>query len=487
MLISIQFPIADSRGFVSNTGRLLKPGWPLPTPDEEFVRSYGPIRIRPRGGLSGWVGENEICEASRAVRLSRSLSITSRSPAATLPLRVAFRRFYSDGLAAGKFELALATPYRKPLTVGKQDAKSFVERFLNLPVRISQANGSFIESSLAQSGEHLAQSYLSATTRNRCPEELERWLVRTGPPLLFMECDSQDIMELPYFVRHVELPDEFDFELYHCLVPFRGGTIRMWLLEKYDHEHTVLDSNRLGASRRLRIYLQRLNAEHECLRLVLRNMMAKSLKVPPRSAASNALQYYLNEATKRIGVLEAKTSHQFDDDISNIARESMNLMNPGQLDALSRVLYSLDLRNNLLRKLEDYAEKWGSVTIIENVEQNQMGDVFKDINQSIIATRGSIADGVITLRESGNKQQIADAISQIDQLIADAPEVDLAPKKKKECEDLLNSITEEVNKKEPNKNVLRALGNTLFSIVSSVEPLAKATKGAFDILKVIWT
>ncbi len=487
MLISIQFPIADSRGFIRTTRRLSKPGWPLPTPDKEFVRTYGAIRIRPRGGLSGWVGENEICEATRSIRLSACLTVKSTDSATAIPLRVAFRRFFFDGLAAGKFELGLATKSRKSLTLSKRDIGVLFERFLLLKVRIRQPNGAYIECPLFRAGKHLAHSYLTATTQIGYPEHPEEWWVRAGSPLLFLAFGNRErVHYLPYFYRQVDLPDTYDFGLHHCLVPLQGGTVRMWFLNEYDNKNTNFDSEGRGAARRLRIYLQRLNAEHECLRLILRNVMAKTLSVVHGSDESNALQHYFNESTKRIGILEAKSSDQFDQEICEIARESMNLLNPGQLDVLKRVLSSFDIRKNILRKVEKYAKLWGNVTIIEKMEVNHMGDVFKDINQSIIATRGSIAKGLISLRTSGN-EQIAEAISQLDQLIAVASDDDLVPEKKKECTDLLNGITGEANKQEPNKNILHSLGTSLFSILISVEPLAKAAKTAFDILKSLWS
>lgn len=486
MLISIQFPMADLRGFIRTTGRLSKPGWPLPTPDKEFVRTYGAVRIRPRGGLSGWIGENEICEATRAIRLSACLTVKSTDSPTAIPLRVAFRRFFFDGLAAGKFELGLATKSRKSLTLSKRDIRVLFERFLLLKVRIRQPNRAYIECPLICAGKHLAHSYLAATTQIGHPEHPEGWWVRAGSPLLFLECGNREQVRLPYFSRQVDLPDTYHFELHHCLVPLQGGTVRMWFLDEYDNKNTHFDSEGRGAARRLRIYLQRLNAEHECLRLILRSVMEKTLSVVPRSDASNALQHYFNESTKRIGILEAKSSDQFDQEICEIARESMNLLNPGQPDALKLVLSSFDIRENILRKVEKYAKLWGNVTIIENVEENYMGDVFKDINQSIIATRGSIAKGVISLRTSEN-EQIAKAISQLDQLIAVASDGDLVPEKKKECTDLLNGITEEANRQKPNKNILRSLGTTLFLLLTNVEPLAKAAKTAFDILKSLWS
>jgi hypothetical protein len=113
VLVGLQFPIADSRKFISAyTGRLNRPAWPSPEPEYEFVRSFGSIQTRGRGGLLGWVGENEICEADRVLRFDRLEPfytepyrglgfVRDRNP---VHLRCAFRRFFFDGLAVGKFE-----------------------------------------------------------------------------------------------------------------------------------------------------------------------------------------------------------------------------------------------------------------------------------------------------------------------------------------------------------------------------------------------
>ena len=214
--------------------------------------------------------------------------------------------------------------------------------------------------------------------------------------------------------------------------------------------------------------------------------MTKNIAVSPRSYQSDALQSYFNEATKRIGLLEKKTAGQFTNEISEIARESMNVLNPGQLDALERVLGQFDIRLNIRRKIDNYAKQCASITIIENIEENHMGDVFKDINQSIIATRGSIAEGIISLKNSG-KEGIAQAISELDKLIAEASDDSLPPEKKHECMDLLIGIADETKKLHPNTNILRSLGNGLLSIMTTVEPLAKAGKAAFDIIKSLWS
>lgn len=486
MLISIEFPIADSRGFIENAGRLPTPGWPLVTPDKEFVRGHGVVRIRPKGGLVGWVGENEICEAAQSIRFCGCPTATHPDTGEKIRLRVAYRRFFFDGLGAAKIEVGLATRSRAKVVLPKRIVRELVEKSLRRKVRIRQPGGGTIDVALANAGKHLASWYSYATTKVGHSAKPEEWWVRAGQPLVFAECSVLEDEASPFFARHVALPHQYDFDLYHCLVPFTGGSVRMWLLDEYTDEFTDSDVGGSEVARRLRIYLLRLHVEHECLRLVLRNILSGNLVVRPRSTGSDELQRYFNEATRRIGILEAKSSGQFDNEICEIARESMNLINPGQLENLERVVSRFDLRGNVLRKVEQYAKQWGNVTIIENVGENYMGDVIRDIHQSIIATRGSIAEGVISLRNSGNTE-VADAINELSELIANAPEHQLSPEKKQESTELLKGITQEATKPEPSKNILRSLGATLLSILTSVEPLAAAGKTALEIIKTLWT
>src|SRR5215210_5700665 len=108
MLVCIQFPLADFRRFLDNpTSLLSRPGWPTPEPEYEFVRSFGAIQTRKRGGLSGWVGENEVCEANRALRFDQiPVHVDSEI---RVPLQCAFRRLFFDGLAVGKFETGISS------------------------------------------------------------------------------------------------------------------------------------------------------------------------------------------------------------------------------------------------------------------------------------------------------------------------------------------------------------------------------------------
>lgn len=375
MLLTIQFPFVDLRGFSNKAERLTKPGWPIPTPDDEFIRFSGAVRVRKLGGLCGWLGENEVCEANRFIRLSYCPKIKDSHSGKEFSTRVAFRRLYFDGFAVGKFELGIATKNRRKVAFTKQTVKDIVDCFLNLPIRIRESGGKYKECLLGHSAQYVANLYFFATTKHTdkqttTPIDL---MVRSGRPLLFLDCQSDEDVPVPYWSRNVEIEDR-DFDLYNCLVPFQGKNIQLWLLDNYSYTNTNNDTN---AARRLRIYLLRLNAELESLRLVLRSIMSKAIDIQPRTQLSDNLQYYLNQATHRIGILDSKSSKQFEDEICKIARESMNIINPGQKEALVNVLRNIDIRKNILKKVEDYINKWGGLTIIENIKEVSLGDRYE--------------------------------------------------------------------------------------------------------------
>lgn len=370
MLLTIQFPFVDLRGFAEASGRLAKPGWPIPSPDDEFVRFSGAVRVRKLGGLCGWLGENEVCEANRLIRLSYCPKIKDDYSGKQFSTRIAFRRLYFDGLAVGKFELGITAKTRRKVVLTKQTVKDIVDNFLNLPIRIRESGGNYREGLLGHSAQSVASLYCHATTKHTDKQTTTSsdLVVCPGRPLLFLDCQSNEYIPVPYWSRNVKIINNFDFDLYNCVVPFQGKNIPLWLINNY----TDTD-----ASRRLRIYLLRLNAEHESLRLVLRGIMSKDINVRPRSPISNKLQYYINEATRRIGVLDSHSSKQSEDEICKIARESMDVISPGKIDALVNVLKSIDFRPNVLRKVEDYINKWGGSTI--NFMEVTMGDRYEAV------------------------------------------------------------------------------------------------------------
>ena len=356
MLLSIQFPFADSRRFIDDTGQLRVPNWPTPSANIEFVRYFGGIRTRKSGGLRGWVGENEICEADRAIRF------VNAPPRRTSPLgyeagfRCAFRRFYFDGEAVGKFEIGFHVETNADLT--SEQTIDLFDYFLRLPVEVRDPVGEVHHGELAQAGRYLARLYrLASTVATHRDRPSPDWWVRAGQPLFLVQSKTFENLKIPYPTRPVALTKDLGHSLDFCLAPYAGGDIRTWMLG-------LDDAGDKERARTLRLYLLRLHAEHESLRLVLSNLKSMKLSVAPRSPASDELQRFFDRSTTHIGKLENKSAQNFDAQIAAIAGASMDVLSPGQREALIEDLNSLDFRGNLKKTVLDYIEQSGKVVIV---------------------------------------------------------------------------------------------------------------------------
>jgi hypothetical protein len=141
MFFTIQFPIVDSRKFLAeDTGLLKIPCWPTPITDQDFVRYFGTIRQRRRGGISGWMGEGEICEAKRAVRIQSQSKVQIKDLTTGLYFDTVFRRFYFDGYAVGKYEIGINIhkKNRSWFEISQDGLSEIITLILEYPVRIPQ-------------------------------------------------------------------------------------------------------------------------------------------------------------------------------------------------------------------------------------------------------------------------------------------------------------------------------------------------------------
>jgi hypothetical protein len=369
MYLLLQFPLADSRIFLphTQTRQLPVPEWPSPTPDVEFVRFFGGVKIRKRGGLEVLGGEDTICEAKRALRFAQSPIYDDGDSDLKVQFRT-YRRFYFDGYVVGKFEVSLANlkPYRvDSFNLSKKQTREIVNYFLglNVHVRDAQNPADMKMVNLAHIGSHLAQLYAAASSSLESPQAVEPWWVRPGTPLLFLEYNKlRENLQLPYWIKPMTLPEDYGLQLAYCLVPYQGQNIRMWILGL---NSGAVDLNK---ARSLRLCLLRLHAEHECLRLILNNIKRKRIVVTPRTELSDILQRYLQNATKAIRRLESKSTNSFDMEIVEIARQSINSMTPGDHEEILRTLEQFDIRKNLLRNLQEYIQRdIQSVTVVGDV------------------------------------------------------------------------------------------------------------------------
>lgn len=464
MLVTIQFPFADARRFIQNSGRLHLPGWPLPTPDSEFVRSFGSIRIRKCGGVGGWIGENEICEADRAIRFCNNLSLVDHILSLSIVLRSAFRRFYFDGWAVGKYEVGICPKESNQLHLDRIQCRKLINHIAQLPVCIKNDSTKSVKCELLQAGKELARLYAKSTTKHSSNQVSDDAWVRPGLPLMFLHYEATESVQIPFWAKPVPLSKHYGMQLFHCLFPYSGSNIRLWILGGSDYFSRPKDS------RTLRICLLRLHAEHECLRLILRALMASDITTISRTKEADDLQHYLNTATARIGKLENQSAKHFDSGIVELARESLNIISPGQREALLNTLERLDIRKNIFRKVENYADYWMNVNV---TEVQQMGDTYNIKQAGAVGPNAKAKDMVFNQinTQTGETIDLANLAQELSVLRARLKEEAVEP----EHDKAIGAVAEaEIEAKRGNGEKV-------------LEYLSKAGKWAFDVATKIGT
>lgn len=327
----------------------------------DFVRSFGSVRKRRLGGLTGWVGESSICEANRALRFVSIPTFQDRE-GLHVPLKVAFRRLFFDGLAVGKFEVGLGSIPLTNTCVGQKQTGALIKHCLTLPITIPPITNKAVTRlfseeptfcHLGQAAKPLARFYAASTLRHPPPVDLKEWWVRPGAPVLFLVHDHSEQFQLPFKGKTVPNNRDYDpaFQLSHVLIPYQGKSLQMWVIR-------CSVKNAYYWARGLKICLMRLHAEQESLRIVLENIALKRIKPKSRTDASNLLQYYLNEATRKLlGLSSEANKCSSSPDVAEIARQSQAFMNPGERDSLMESLRNLDMRLNIFNKVKDYVDQ----------------------------------------------------------------------------------------------------------------------------------
>lgn len=261
MLFVLEFPIVDLRPFLNvETGFLRRPFWPVPTENKDFIRSFGGIKRRSRGGLTGWVGESLICDVKNAIKFP-----------ANFPFEIVFRHFYFDGHAVGKFEIGVSIKLKaNDLSIIEES----IETLLNTTVAIKDyKKNNFSNRKLIESGDLLANLYLYSSSKEsviRADAVQKKW-VQACSPLGVCEQRYSENVSLPLFHKK-RIISNMLVDLSYNHLKTSKFTLRLWNIKinpwgneqknKFDYEKFA---------RETRIYLLRLHAEQECLKRILTN------------------------------------------------------------------------------------------------------------------------------------------------------------------------------------------------------------------------
>jgi hypothetical protein len=126
-----------------------------------------------------------------------------------------------------------------------------------------------------------------------------------------------------------------------------------------------------------------------------------------------------------------------------------------------------------------------SQVMIRRTEEIYFGDRFENINNAIIATRGSIIQGVTTLGQQG--QEIpAQAIKAVERIIANTSDDELSPEKKVKSNELLNALLEESLKPTRDVNVLKGKGSDLWDELKRSGPFLERGGELWPAIAQLW-
>jgi hypothetical protein len=332
-------------------------------------------------------------------------------------------------------------------------------------------------SSLVFSGKFLATRYSECST-NRSVDRTEESQAATarqvswiapGDPLVFIDSSSHKI-SFPKGYKAVSMPGNFAFQIFYG--HYDAGALRLpiWILLRNNFDRS--DHN---GARHLRIYLQRIHAEKEVLRLVLNSIASGKLSIEGNQTASDSLQRYLLNSTNKIGRLELKADLKGAEGIGALAASCLEFSQPGWRDALAQRLEQMDIRPTIRRNIEARVAR--EITLVNygviNLDQSQhdqrrgifMGDTFSNIQNSTIVNRSTVESAFNkTKTEMGD--ETAALLLRVAELVAKSGN--------KEAGELLDQFNEELSKPQPRKSLLRRSWDGLVAALPAVTSIAGA-------------
>lgn len=123
---------------------------------------------------------------------------------------------------------------------------------------------------------------------------------------------------------------------------------------------------------------------------------------------------------------------------------------------------------------------------IDTEEIVMEGDRFQNVNQSVISTRGSFAQGVISIKAQ-HGDEIANAFRTLEVAFTSQAASQLTGEQRKAALEILNEIAQQGTKADSSKPVLKSLGTSLWTLIECAEPLSKACAVVWPILQKLWT
>ena len=476
MLVAVQFPLSDLRGLLpGETGRLCVPTWPLPDAGHDFVRGFGPVERRRRGGLDAWIGEETYCHASRALRFPSRFRPVVAARAKRVAASCAFRRLLCPAGPSARVEVGLSLRFTAAQTPVVSSA-TLLGWVASLPVLVPSGVQPEPVRALVGAGPALASLLLRSTTTTRFAELQTDW-IGAGEPLVFVDADPDELDDMPVGTRTVAGLEAARLQLHHARLRAHGRTFRAWFLvggSRGDRD----------VARRLRLHLLRLHAEREGLRAVLRAVATGRIPVVPRTAGTDALQRYLQDSVR---LLERKNPYGLRHlDLSAAAHDYEELVEPGlraslwgHLETVRRTVFESVRRATIERAREPT-----TVFVLPGeVTMNQYVIKFGDHNvvHGDVVAAERIQESFNRAAQAEGNDEIKVQLQQLAREVAEMTKA-LPPEQAREASRDLDVLTQEALSPAPRKKWYQLAADGLIGAATTVGDVAS---GVVKVVKAV--
>lgn len=399
MFIAIQFPNVDPRPFLpEGSAQLTRPNWGDPEPSGEFVRNFGSVMPRRRGGLADWPGEGKYCSADNAIRFNGPLPKISipDAPGQSFRAICAFRRLLSDGRFAleGGYSVSHRLELGFAVRRGKRQAglnqgqfDHVLQCMRGITVRPVASGFPARNFPIEQSALCLSNLLSHATTSHSKNGQGPQSMLAAARPLALVE------YRIPYESlappKHAEKAslDDPTVHLAYTRAELSPLGMATWYLAY--HCDPQFMTNR-DTTRRLRLHLFRIHAERESMKQVLRWIACGRIKAEICGNPADRLQRYLGEATRLL--LRKQSFGLPQSELLARAANAYDLVSEGEAATLLQQLKSI--RPRIRASVSELLGSAGQNVCLVAVHAQQKEITV--INQNITLGPGVIINGPFT-------------------------------------------------------------------------------------------
>jgi hypothetical protein len=358
---------------------------------------------RPQGGFAGWIGESAVCEVRKSVHISTETHLKFGHRVQPEPLRLAYKRFFFDGMHAGYFSVGIDVPTRD---LGSAQLTSVISALANLPVRSHHRPEN--KFNLASYGLLARDLYASGSVRGplNLADQSIALNVDVGQPIIIV-----DIARRGHLDRLQRFSERCDFdgaEAFGRTIRWNGSTFML----------AVGGALNRSAQRLLRAGTARLYIEVYKLERLIKLLQSEEFERfddEGRAIASASVNTALRRLQGADRPAISRDANLFEYLLETFSRQ----YRPGYVADLDRIIERLKARPNLRRLLKqsyltEPQDSNHSATSITLVEVTMGG---KKIENTVQTGGVSISGGVVNTGGgsiAGN--DITMSVEQSDQL-----------------------------------------------------------------------